>query len=202
MTASTTDASASPPRIGVFENDTITASYTDVLTGTGPNSYPTTTTITVTGTTGTPTPEESPTLPPLPTPEASPTLPQLPTPSPEITLPPTLPPVPTPEVSVIEASVSIKPKTINLKKKGKFKAYIELPSSYSVENIYTDTVECNGALAISARVDVWDRFIAKFNIQDLELNNYGSKKAQFTVSGELTDGIRFEGSDIVKIKFK
>src|SRR3989304_2511934 len=90
----------------------------------------------------------------------------------------------------IEASVSIKPKTINPKKKGKFKAYIELPSSYSVEDIYIDTVVCNGALAISARVDVWDRFIAEFNIQDLDLNNYGSKKVQFTVSGELADGTR------------
>jgi hypothetical protein len=75
----------------------------------------------------------------------------------------------------------------------------------------TETVECEGAKAISGRVDK-NRFIATFYVQDLDLGSEmmlyrGQKKdekemQQLTVTGKLEDGISFEGSDTVKIKGK
>ena len=120
------------------------------------------------------------------------------TPSPSGTASPTATP------AVIEAEVSIKPETINLKSKGKFKAFIELPSTYSVEDIDPDTVECNGAQAIDGKTDDHDRFIATFEVQDLELEskNYKNEKVTLTVTGELTNGTKFQGSDEIKIKGK
>ena len=101
----------------------------------------------------------------------------------------------------IEAKVDIKPETINLKSKGKFKAFIELPSPYKEDNIVTSTVVCEGAHAIDGRVDGSGRFIATFNVQDLDVEA-GSKeeKVEFTVTGELKDGAAFEGSDEVEVK--
>ena len=103
--------------------------------------------------------------------------------------------------NVIEAEVKIKQETINLKSKGKFKAFIELPSPYKEDNIVTSTVVCEGAHAIDGRVDGSGRFIATFNVQDLDVEA-GSKeeKVEFTVTGELKDGTTFEGSDEVKVK--
>lgn len=125
------------------------------------------------------------------------------TPTPVTTPSPTATASPTATPAVIEAEVSIKPETINLKSKGKFKAFIELPSPYSAEDIELDTVECNGAQAIKG-TDDHDRFIATFEVQDLELEskNYKNEKVTLTVTGELTDGTKFQGSDEIKIKGK
>ncbi|MCF6155197.1 MAG: hypothetical protein E3K36_08080 [Candidatus Brocadia sp.] len=118
---------------------------------------------------------------------------------------------PTATPAVIQADVDIKPETINLKSHGKFKAFIKFDSDspYDVNNIVTKTVECEGAEAIDGKVDE-KRFIATFNRQDLDLdsetNFYGvqkrdeKEKQELTVTGELEDGTRFEGSDTVKIK--
>ena len=127
------------------------------------------------------------------------------TPTPVTTPSPTATASPTATPAVIEAEeVSIKPETINLKSKGKFKAFIKLPSTYSVEDIDPDTVECNGAQAINGKTDDHDRFIATFEVQDLELEskNYKNEKVTLTVTGELTDGTKFQGSDEIKIKGK
>jgi hypothetical protein len=126
------------------------------------------------------------------------------TPTPTVTASPTPGASPTSSPAVIEAEVSIKPETINLKSKGKFKAFIELPSTYSVEDIDPDTVECNGAQAIDGKTDDHDRFIATFEVQDLDLEskNYKNEKVTLTVTGELTDGTEFQGSDTIKIKGK
>ncbi len=143
------------------------------------------------------------------TPAATPT--PVTTPSPTATASPTPVASPTATAAAIEAEVSIKPETINLKSKGKFKAFIKLPSTYSVNDIVTDTVVCEGATAIDGKVDGADRFIATFNTQDLDLGfeikihkGYNDKKieTELTVTGELTDGTKFEGSDTVKIKGK
>ncbi len=126
------------------------------------------------------------------------------TPTPVTTPSPTGTASPTATPAVIEAEVSIKPETINLKSKGKFKAFIELPSTYSVEDIDPDTVECNGAQAIDGKTDDHDRFIATFKVQDLELEskNYKNEKVTLTVTGELTNGTKFQGSDEIKVKGK
>lgn len=120
---------------------------------------------------------------------------------------------PTATPAVIQADVEIKPETINLKSKGKLKAFIKFDSDspYDVNDIVTETVECEGAEAIDGKVDK-NRFIATFNTQDLDLDSnmmlYRGKKKdekekqELTVTGELEDGTRFEGSDTVKIKGK
>ncbi|MEP9410913.1 MAG: hypothetical protein HRF42_05820 [Candidatus Brocadia sp.] len=124
---------------------------------------------------------------------------------------PTATPTPMVTPSAVTANVKIKPRTINLKSKGKLKAFITLPSPYNVNDIITNTIECEGAKAIKGKVDK-NRFIATFNRQDLfsdsETHFYrGQKKdekeiQELTVTGELEDGTRFEGSDTVKIKDK
>lgn len=174
------------------------------------------------GTTASPTPTSSPFATPLATPtpslvRASTSLSILvpggmiskstiPTPTPIATPSP----IPTATQSAIQADVEIKPETINLKSNGKFKAFIELDSDspYDVNDIVTETVECEGAKAIDGKVDK-NRFIATFNTQDLDLGSgikfYKGKKdekekSEFTITGELGDSVRFEGSDTVKVK--
>lgn len=160
--------------------DTLTVTFTDNPDASGSVSTVTDTVSVIAAAT--------PTSTPSPTPVASPT---------PITVP-----------GVIEAEVSIKPKTINLKSKGKFKAFIELPSPYSVLDINTITLTCEGAEAIQTSTNA-DRCVATFNIRDLDLGfeaksykGRGGKKVQveFTVSGELEDGTKFEGSDTVMVK--
>ena len=133
------------------------------------------------------------------------------TPTPATSPSPTATASPSATPAVIEADVSIKPETINLKSKGKFKAFIKLPSTYSVNDIVTSTVVCEGATAISGKVDSAGRFVATFNTRDLDLGfeikihkGYNDKKieTELTVTGELTDGTKFQGSDEIKIKGK
>jgi hypothetical protein len=101
----------------------------------------------------------------------------------------------------INVEVSIKPETINLKSKGKFKAFIELPEPYSADEVVLATVVCEGAQAIDGRVDDEGRYIATFNTKDLHIT-VSSKKEEvtLTVSGELEDATKFQGSDTVKVK--
>ena len=106
-------------------------------------------------------------------------------------------------VKIVEAEVTIKPETINLKEKGKFKAFIELPSPYSGSDVVVSSVECQGAHAIQGRVDDEGRFIATFNVRDLNIETHAKKEeATLVVSGELKDGAKFQGSDTVKVKSK
>lgn len=132
------------------------------------------------------------------------------TPTPVTSPSPTATASPTSSPADIEAEVSVKPETINLKSRGKFKAFITLPSSYSVNNIDVDTVECEGAQAIDGKV-ANNRFIATFRVQDLDLGfdikfhkGRKDKKVEVTldVTGELKDGTKFKGSQTVKIKGK
>lgn len=114
--------------------------------------------------------------------------------------------MPTPTLSgVIDAEVEIKPETINLKSKGKCKAFIEISLPYAEDNIVTSTVVCQGARAIDGRVDSnsGGRYVAYFNVQDLEvsINSEGEERV-FIVTGQLMDGTKFEGSDTVNVKGK
>ncbi|WKZ20699.1 MAG: SBBP repeat-containing protein [Candidatus Brocadiaceae baterium WH-1] len=96
--------------------------------------------------------------------------------------------------NVIPADVKIRPKIIIFKKKGILKAMIKLPSPYDVNKIVTNTVKCEGAEA----VDGWvcsEQFIATFKRKEVDLYSGG----ELTVTGELEDGTKFEGSDMVKI---
>ena len=110
----------------------------------------------------------------------------------------------------IEVDVDIKPETINLRSKGKFKAVIKLPEPYSADEVVFETVVCGGAHAIKGRFDDDDdkrhhdnRYIAGFNVQDLSITtNFKKEEVTLTVSGELADGAKFTGSDTVRVKNK
>ncbi|MCF6149187.1 MAG: hypothetical protein E3K37_11080 [Candidatus Kuenenia sp.] len=138
---------------------------------------------------------------PTPTPSATPAVTATPAATPTE---PSATPTATPSApSVIEADVSFQSRTINLHSNGKFIAYIKLPSSYDLGDIVCETVVCEGAVAWKCD-EKEDKLKVKFNIKDLEvdsdLKTNESENVEFTITGELSDGTKFEGSDTVKIK--
>lgn len=106
---------------------------------------------------------------------------------------------PTPPFHVlIDADVDIKPETLNLKSKGVLTAFIKLPEQYNVKNITVSTITCNGASVIKGIVDD-NTLIVKFRRQDLQLQKIEpEEKIELTVTGQLSDGTMFEGSDKVR----
>ena len=108
----------------------------------------------------------------------------------------------------IEVEVDIKPETINLRSKGKFKAVIKLPEPYSADEVVLETVVCGGAHAIKGRFDDDEeerhhdnRYTARFNVQDLSITaNSRKEEVTLTVTGELEDGTKFTGSDTIRVK--
>ena len=100
--------------------------------------------------------------------------------------------------AVIPANVVIKPETLNLKSKGKFTAFITLPEGYDVADIDISTVGCEGAPAVKGMVADDNRYIAKFNIQDLVGVEPGDA-VTLTVTGKLYDKTPFEGSDTIRV---
>jgi hypothetical protein len=100
-------------------------------------------------------------------------------------------------VKFIEATVIIKPETLNLTSKGVFTAFIQLPEDYDIADIDISTVVCEGAAAVKGMVD-GETYIAKFNRQDLVDVEPGDE-VTLTVMGELSDGTKFIGSDTIRV---
>lgn len=50
--------------------------------------------------------------------------------------------------AAIPATIRIEPEILNIKSKGVFTAFIELPEEYNVTDIGIDTVVCEGAKAV------------------------------------------------------
>ncbi|GAI85994.1 unnamed protein product, partial [marine sediment metagenome] len=98
---------------------------------------------------------------------------------------------------MISASVDIKPEVINLNSHGKFTAFLTLPAGYNPHEIDVETVECEGAIALSGHVAA-QRFIAKFAVQDLVGVSPGPA-VEFMVTGQLFDGTPFSGCDTVRV---
>jgi len=98
---------------------------------------------------------------------------------------------------ILNASVEIKPETLNLASKGMFTAFIT-SKEFDIEKINGSTVRiitcCDSAYAVK-----WNtadkKFIAKFRTQDLKNVQTGN----VTVTGELLNGTKFEGSDTIKV---
>jgi hypothetical protein len=107
-------------------------------------------------------------------------------------------PPPPPFHVLIPADITIKPETLNMKSKGKFTAFVQLPDQYDIENIDVSTVTCEGASAIKGTINQ-GFIILKFNRQDLNEIEPG-ESVEFMVTGELEDGSIFEGTDSIRVK--
>lgn len=118
----------------------------------------------------------------------------------------------------IEASINIDPDVLNLKNHGRWTTcFIELPEGYSVEDIDKNTVAItaiNGdsinALYREGPTNIGDNdndgipdLMVKFNRQDLidvlQMLIEPPADVELTVTGEVTDGPLFEGSDVIRV---
>ena len=94
--------------------------------------------------------------------------------------------------------IDIKPETLNLKSKGVFTAFIDLPEGFDEEDIDISTVECEGAPALESVMADDGKLIVKFNREDL-VGVSPSDAVELTVTGELTNGTPFAGSDTIRV---
>jgi len=100
----------------------------------------------------------------------------------------------------IEATIEIKPETLNLKSKGVFTAFIDLPEGFDEEDIDISTVVCEGAPAVSGVMADDGRLIVKFDREDLVGVSVGDD-VELVVTG-LVDGKHFAGSDAIRVMDK
>jgi len=130
-----------------------------------------------------------------------------------------------PSVGAISLTVEIDPRTLNLKSNGEWiTAYIELPEGYNVTDIDLLTVQLEGILAINdlqygfvtdpasylmdhdgdgilERMVKFDRSILRDTLTGMIDYEEGVKfyNLTLTVTGQLTDGTLFEGSDTIVV---
>lgn len=99
----------------------------------------------------------------------------------------------------IEASVDIKPDTLNLKSNGRWvTAFIALPDGYDVNDIDVGTVLLEGTVP-AAWGKVQDGVLmAKFDREDVQ-DLVSPGEVTLKVTGELSDGTVFEGSDTIRV---
>lgn len=99
----------------------------------------------------------------------------------------------------IPANVTIKPETLNRYSNGKFSAFIQLSEPYKIEDIDIQTVVCEGASVTNGVIE--EGFLVlnlKFNRQDL-IGIEPGESIEFTVTGDLTDGTKFKGTDNIRV---
>jgi len=111
------------------------------------------------------------------------------------------------EPAIVEATVDIDPDTLNLKSKGKWiTCYIELPEGYDVHNIDVSTIMLNGQVSAELRPsEIGDcdgdgiaDLMVKFSRSAVQAIVQPGE-VELTVSGELADGTKFEGSDTIMV---
>jgi len=96
--------------------------------------------------------------------------------------------------------IDIKPETLNLNSKGVFTAFIELPEEFDAEDIDMSTVACAGAPAQKSMLADDGRLLIKFDCEALDPEKVSAGDAvKLTVTGKLTDGTLFAGSDTVRV---
>jgi predicted outer membrane repeat protein len=102
---------------------------------------------------------------------------------------------------LVPVEVRIVPRTINLASKGKWlSCSISLPDDYSVADIDSDSIllEC-GIEPESLHVDELAQLAtARFNREELR-GIISTGEVALTITGRLTDGTLFEGTDIIRI---
>lgn len=106
----------------------------------------------------------------------------------------------------IEAELDINPNTLNLRSKGKWlTCYIWLPEDYNVADIEPNSVVLEAEPNDIEAQWIWfeedeeeELAMAKFNRSELtEILVPG--EVELTLTGELTDGTIFEGTDIIRV---
>ncbi|MBI5416359.1 hypothetical protein HZA55_00190 [Candidatus Poribacteria bacterium] len=107
----------------------------------------------------------------------------------------------------LNAIIDIDPETINLSSKGNhITAYIELPDLYQAENIDVSTIKLNNQIStiwFLKTIGDYDNngikdLMVKFKRNEVQdIVSLGDN--QLLVSGNLRDGTRFEGEDIIKV---
>lgn len=104
-------------------------------------------------------------------------------------------------VPAIEAAIDIDPDTLNLQSKGEWiTCYIWLPEGYDVADIDPESILLNGQVVPDwGRVDeTGQMLIVKFNSSEVQdILEVG--EVELTISGELTDGTKFEGTDTITV---
>ncbi len=105
------------------------------------------------------------------------------------------------EELIIETTVDIDPDTLNLESKGEWiTCYIWLPEGYDVADIKPESILLNGQVTPDwGRVDeTGQMLIVKFNRSEVQdILNVG--EVEITISGELTDGTKFQATDTITV---
>jgi hypothetical protein len=128
------------------------------------------------------------------------------------------------EELVVPATIDINPDTLNVKSNGEWiTAYIELPTGYDVNGIYVSTINLEhpsftepipvdssapatvGDYDIDGIFDLMVKFdrtavVAYLGTEDVTEDETGTDYyEELTLTGELTDGTPFEGSDTIRV---
>ena len=110
------------------------------------------------------------------------------------------------EPRIVEAAVDIDPDTFNLDSKGNWvTCYVELPEEYEASDIDVDSVLLEGLLEVEQSELQDGALMVKFDREDLAtylefvLGVIPPVEVELVVTGNLTDGTPFEGSDTIGV---
>jgi hypothetical protein len=127
-----------------------------------------------------------------------------------------------PEYPLLSARIDVDPDALNLKSKGRWiTAYVELPEGYNVSDIDVYSIMLNNTFPVSllpnppvpVPTEIGDHdddgipdLMVKFNRTELTSYIYHDLGIKYgdvtlTISGNLTDGTPFEGSDTIRVIF-
>lgn len=103
------------------------------------------------------------------------------------------------ELRTIEANIEIHPETLNLKSKGRWvTCIIELPSYLEESDIDPSTVQLEGSIMAEHPVVTGHSLNVKFDRSDLEDILTAGEDIVLTVTGQLWDGMHFQGTDTIR----